>query len=134
MTDPQIKIMKLSSGEEIVCDLVADEHPRTYNVRFPMKVMTVPRVVSSGVEESLSLTRWIHFAEENVADIPKTQVLAIVNASIGMKKFYEYCVDKMLHGEADDMIEPSHDDLIDIEQEELAEELEDWQPESKLVH
>ena len=132
MTEYPIKIMKLSSGEEIICTLTADEHPRTYNVTYPMKVMTVPRVTGEGVEESLSLTRWIHFAEESVADIPKTQVLAIVNASIGMKKFYEYCVNKMNTGEyLDDLEGPSS---FELEEDDDLEDFEDIDTPSKLLH
>jgi len=132
MTEPQIKIMKLSSGEEIVCDLIADEHPRTYNVRFPMKVMTVPRVTGDGVEESLSLTRWIHFAEESEADIPKTQVLAIVNASVGMQKFYEYCIGRMDSNDLDDLKEPTSFELD--EEDEYLDDFEDIDTPSKLIH
>jgi len=132
MTEPQIKIMKLSSGEEIVCDLIADEHPRTYNVRFPMKVMTVPRVTGDGVEESLSLTRWIHFAEESEADIPKTQVLAIVNASVGMQKFYEYCIGRMDSNDLDEMEGPSNFELD--EEDEYLDDFEDIDTPSKLIH
>ena len=132
MTEPQIKIMKLSSGEEIVCDLLADEHPRTYNVRFPMKVMTVPRVTGDGVEESLSLTRWIHFAEESEADIPKTQVLAIVNASIGMQKFYEYCVRRLESDDLDTLDGPSEFELED--EDDYLDDFEDIETPSKLIH
>ena len=132
MTEPQIKIMKLSSGEEIVCDLIADEHPRTYNVRFPMKVMTVPRVTGDGVEESLSLTRWIHFAEESEADIPKTQVLAIVNASVGMQKFYEYCIGRMDSNDLDELEGPSKFELD--EEDEYLDDFEDIDTPSKLIH
>ena len=92
MTEPQTKIMKLTSGEEIICDVISDEHPRTFSVKMPMKVMTVPKATPNGIEEALSLTRWIHFTETNVYDVPKTQVLAIADASIGMKKFYSYCI------------------------------------------
>jgi hypothetical protein len=134
MTENPTKIMKLSSGEEIICDLMADEHPRTFSVRYPMKVMTVPRVTRDGVEESLSLTRWMHFAEENITDIPKAQVLAIATASLGMKKFYEYVVNKMTYDGETTFIEPHDDDLESIAEEESLEELNEWEPDSKLIH
>lgn len=132
MTEPNIKIMKLSSGEEIICTVVTDDHPRTYNVTYPMKVMTVPRVTGEGVEESLSLTRWIHFAEESIADIPKTQVLAIVNASLGMKRFYEYCVQKLeSDSDLDDLDGPSD---FELEDDEYLDDFEDIETPSKLIH
>ena len=133
MTEQNIKIMKLSSGEEIICTVVTDEHPRTYNVTYPMKVMTIPRVTGGGIEESLSLTRWIHFAEESIADIPKGQVLAIVNASIGMKRFYEYCVNKLNTEDTMDRIDEPTDLELDAEDDYL-DDFEDIETPSKLIH
>ena len=37
MIDENI-ILKLSSGEEIVCRLVGDEHPRTFEITNPLMV------------------------------------------------------------------------------------------------
>lgn len=134
ITENQIKVMKLSSGEEIVSELIADEHPRTFNVKSPLKILSIPKVGQEGIEESISLQRWIHFAEENNVDIPKAQVLAIVNASFGLCKFYEYCVNKMNLQESEDV---RGYDTKEFEEEYLSEEeelLDEWEPESKLVH
>jgi hypothetical protein len=111
--------------------LVSDEHPRTFGVRYPMKVMTVPKVVGGGVEEQLSLTRWIHFAEDAHAEIPKTQVLAVVNASIGMRKFYEYCLQKV---DGEDLYDPTDEELYEIQEEYDDEELSDLPSPSKVYH
>lgn len=134
ITENQIKVMKLSSGEEIVSELIADEHPRTFSVKSPLKLLSIPKVGNQGIEESISLQRWIHFAEENNVDIPKAQVLAIVNASFGLVKFYEYCVSKM---DLQDAGDARGYDSGDFEEEFMSEEeelLDDWEPESKLVH
>ena len=39
----EYQILKLQSGEEIVCNLVADEHPRTFSIESPLKIVVVPR-------------------------------------------------------------------------------------------
>ena len=136
MTENQTKIMKLSSGEEIICNVISDEHPRTLSVKMPMKVMTVPKVTSNGIEEALSLTRWIHFTETDVYDVPKTQVLAMADASLGMKRFYEYCIDKLEQESLGEINEPSDSDLSSIEDEDddYSEELSEWEPNHKVYH
>jgi len=134
ITETQIKIMKLSSGEEIVSELLGDEHPRTFSVKSPLKLLSIPKVGKQGIEESISLQRWIHFAEENNVDIPKAQVLAIVNASIGLSKFYEYCVNKMDLQDSDDAHGYDSGDFEEDIMHEEEELLDEWEPESKLVH
>jgi len=128
-----IKIMKLSSGEEIVSRMVSDEHPRTFNVQLPLKLQSVPKMTQYGVEESISLTRWMHFAEEKTVDVPKTQVLGIATASIGLSKFYEYCIQKIA-GEADLQGEPTNKELNDIEEEEFDDEFDLLDSPSKVYH
>ena len=96
MTDEKItKILKLSSGEEIIARLVDDDQPKTFVVSHPLKLSCIPRATKQGIEESISLQRWIHFSEDNVYDIPKTQVLVITRASLGLTKFYEHCINRM---------------------------------------
>jgi len=129
MTDNQVKIMKLSSGEEIVSELIAEDNPKSFGVRSPLKLLSIPRVESGGVEESVSLQRWIHFAEDKDVNIPKAQVLAMANASYGLSKFYEYCVLKLDHQgySEDEYVEEEDWD----EDEEILDELESP---SKLFH
>ena len=46
----EYKILKLQSGEEIICDVVSKEHPRTFEIKAPLKVNVLPRVTKYGVE------------------------------------------------------------------------------------
>ena len=132
MTEPQIKIMKLSSGEEVVSELISEENSRSFNVRSPLKLIALPKIESGGFEEHVSLQRWIHFAEEKDVSIPKIQVLAIVSASVGLSKFYEYCVHKLEHQSyADDEYSEEDDIWEDDEEDDLLDYLE---PISKLIH
>ena len=135
MTENQIKIMRLSSGEEIVSTVAEQEHVRSVSVKNPLKIITYPQRTERGVEESLSLQRWVHFTEEQTFDIPKSQILAVGTASIGLAKFYNYCVDK-IHGEPDLGEEPTYEELDRIEQEEdfLEDELESMTYPSKVYH
>ena len=134
MTDnPIIKIMKLSSGEEIVSTLIDDSNPRTFNVQSPLKLQSVPKMTEYGIEESISLTRWMHFAEETNVDVPKTQVLGVATASVGLSRFYDYCLKKM-NTESDIGEEPTDKDLDSIEEAEWEEEFDSYDTPSKVYH
>jgi hypothetical protein len=133
--DNNIKIMKLSSGEEIISRLKED-HPRDWKIESPLKLMTVPKISDGGLEEQISLTRWMHFAEESEVNIPKSQVLGIATATIGLTKFYEYCL-KKIDGEYDLYDDPSDADLMMIEEEEWEDEMDDidsYDTPSKIYH
>ena len=93
-------------------------------------MMAVPRVTRDGVEESLSLQRWIHFSDGERYDVPKTQVLVITNASVGLSKFYEHCIKRM---KMEDIGEPTENELKDIEYEEEWDD-EYGEPLSKIYH
>ena len=90
-------------------------------------------MISDGIEEALLLQRWIHFAETNTYDIPKSQIIVLTEASYGLSKFYEYCVNKSkLEDETILTGAPTNRELDDIEEEEWDEEF--GEPHSKLMH
>jgi len=128
------KIIKLSSGEEIVCKLVEREHNRSYEIENPLKIHTVPKVTNDGIEEAISLQKWIHFAEEQVFLLEKNKVMVIAEASYGLSKFYEYCIGRMKAEHSDIGEEPSDKELKEIENEELEEMFEGYSVNSKLLH
>jgi hypothetical protein len=127
------KIIKLSSGEEIICKVVHNPEKDYMSVVRPMKLNSYPKATKQGIEEALSLQRWIHFADADTFDVPKSQVMVLTEASYGLVKFYEYCVRKAKWEEEEILAPPSIQDLEDIEAEE------DWdeqfgEPDSKLIH
>ena len=111
-------ILKLSSGEEIVCRLVEDTQSGMIQITNPLLVSTTPRVTSLGLEESVSLRRWIHFSEEQVYSINKSMVVTKADASLGLSRFYELCVLKMLRDVEDEIRVPTEEELMEIEAEE----------------
>jgi hypothetical protein len=67
----------------------------------------------------MALSRWLTVSETQIANLNKTSIVAISDASIGLARFYEHCVKKMTlsdNGRVWD--EPSDEDLQRIEQEE----------------
>ena len=122
MTQPNAKILKLSSGEEIICNVVNNPDQSYISVVRPMKLNSWPRATRNGIEESLSLQRWVHFAETDTYDVPKSQIIVLTEASFGLTKFYLYCVNKA-RGEEEGVLTPPTDaDLRGIEEEEWDEE------------
>ncbi|QZI94493.1 hypothetical protein MelnitzEXVC044M_213 [Methylophilales phage Melnitz EXVC044M] len=129
----EYKILKLQSGEEIICDVVSKEHPRTFEIKAPLKVNVLPRVTKYGVEESISLQRWIHFSEENIYNIDKNKVMVITQASTGLSKFYEHCIQRMdAEGQELREREPSNMELDEIEAEEWDEDY--GEPDTRTLH
>jgi hypothetical protein len=125
------KILKLSSGEEIICKVVHQPENDYMSLVQPMKLNSYPKATKHGLEEALSLQRWIHFAETDTFDVAKSQVLVLTEASLGLVKFYEYCV-KKAKWEEDEVLAPSNQELNDIENEEMWEEF--GEPDSSTIH
>jgi len=122
MTEPNAKILKLSSGEEIICNIVNNPDQSYISVVRPMKLNSWPRATRNGIEESLSLQRWVHFAETDTYDVPKSQIIVLTEASFGLTKFYLYCVNKAKWEEEGVLNPPTDADLRGIEEEEWDEE------------
>ena len=127
------KIIKLSSGEEIICKVVHNPENDYMSIVQPMKLNSYPKATKQGIEEALTLQRWIHFADADTFDVPKSQVIVQTEASYGLVKFYEYCVRKAKWEDEEVIPPPTNQELADIEAEE------DWdeqfgEPESKLLH
>ena len=130
----EYQILKLLSGEEIICDVVSKEHPRTFEIKEPLRVNVLPKVTKYGIEESISLQRWIHFSHENTYNIDKNKVMVITQASTGLSKFYEHCI-TMMEKEGDIQQrerEPTDYELNRIEEEEWDEEY--GEVTSKTIH
>ena len=132
MTTEDTKILKLSSGEEVICNVVSNPEQSHISVVYPMKMQSYPKATKNGIEESLSLQRWIHFAEEDTFNIEKTNVITMTEASYGLSKFYQYCVNKAKREDEGTMAElPTDGDLDLIEEEEIFDE---YEPISKVYH
>ena len=136
MTDKNYQIMRLSSGEEIICNLVDDTHPRTFGIETPLRINAIPRVTRTGIEESISLQRWVHFPEEEIFQINKSQIVIMTTASAGLSRFYDHCVMRMKadYRPIDEPreYEPTDEELEEIEAEERWERF--GNPDSKLIH
>ena len=126
------QVIKLTNGEDIICDLKESESGYLLKVKSPLKMEIVNRVTKSGMVEGLALTRWVQpFTEQESVMINKSTVVTMVPASIGMSNYYRYVlksIDTMKLVTSED-IEPTKEELSAIENEE---KLRSWSDDEKM--
>ena len=135
------KIVKLTNGDEIITTFSKDdtESAQTVIVENPLKINSYPRISKKGVEESMALSRWTSYGENDACQLIKNNIVAIADASIGIAKFYEFCILKMKTGQMMrglGVSEPTPEQLKQLE-DEFMDELEDLEYEDnpkKTIH
>ena len=135
------KIVKLTNGDEIITTFSKDdtESAQTVIVENPLKINSYPRISKKGVEESMALSRWTSYGENDACQLIKNNIVAIADASIGIAKFYEFCILKMKTGQMMrglGVTEPTPEQLKQLE-DEFMDELEDLEYEDnpkKTIH
>jgi len=132
--DMETKILKLRNGEEIVgnVSIVDGEFLKVQN---PLKVNIYPRMKGGRVEEAMAFSRWISYSDNQSYDIIKNNVIAITDSSIGLTRFYDYCVSKMEDMKTTAYRQPSDEELQEIEKEIMNKyDLDDEDDEPKTIH
>ena len=131
MNTDSYKVLKLSNGEMVVCELNGHDD-KMYDIMNPLKMDVVPIQSRSGIGETLNLTPWLqHFTDQKYFNIDKSHCILIADASVGLSKYYEYV---MLRIDAD---WDGTDNLIpeDTSDEEVYDDLlREAKVDSKLIH
>jgi len=127
----EYKIVKLVSGENIICEVT--DHGEHYEICNPLLMNVIPRMRRDGMTESLALTRWVQpFTEQKYFEIEKSKIILSAKASAGLAIYYEKCLqshDEWIHEE------PTHEELEEIHEEEFNELLEELDnSEDKIYH
>ena len=131
------KILNLTNGDEIITTLSAKNDNTVVTAHNPLKINSYPRMTKGGVEESMALSRWVSYGENDSCEIVKNNIVAVTSASLGITKFYDYCVLRMKQGRSAQLAsqEPTDEQLQRIEDElneDLFDEYEDDEP--KTIH
>ena len=130
MLDTEYKVVKLVSGENIICEVT--DYGEHYEICNPLLMSVIPRLSRGAVTESLALSRWVQpFTEQKYFSIPATSVITSAEASPGLVKYYEYVLNRMEHY-FDEGSLPTDEDLDEIELEEDEEFLELEGPSNKI--
>ena len=134
------QIIKLSNGENIICDIKKQSGSEpSLEVVAPLKMDVMSRMTKKGIQEGLSLTRWVQpFTDEKNIQINKSTIVTMVPASLGMSKYYEYVLKsikgmKLVSSTTEDIEDPTDEELDEIALEErIQKELDSWHKEEDL--
>ena len=132
MIEDTDKILKLISGENIICELSEDEGQ--YEISRPLLMHVHPKMTMTGMTESLMLSRWVQpFTEERFFKIDPRHVIIVLPASPGLITYYEGVLDKLDGPEWESEIATSKFD--DVHDEDVYDELlEELETESESIH
>ena len=119
------KIMKLTNGEEIVCQMddkiVNDE----YQLNYPLKIDVRPQMTKKGVVEALNLSRWVgSYTRQSLFFVKTDHVLLVAEASEGLCRYYDHVIDEIKRIENKSSMDTS-DYLDDLDDEAVYEDLLD---------
>jgi len=92
MSNEEIKIIKLSNGDDIVCVLakdgkLPDESP-LLRLERPMQIRYIPQMTGGGFRDYVALIKWASYTNDKIITIPKSKILTITNAANEMQKSY----------------------------------------------
>ena len=132
----ETKILKLTNGYEIITTL-SNQKDGIVTAHNPLKINAMPKISKHGLEETMALSRWVSYGNTEKCDIVKNNIVAVAVASVGISKFYDYCVTWLKKGSATFSVrEPTDEQLERLENEldeELIDEYDDVNP-SKTIH
>tara|TARA_Y100000996_G_C22443991_1_gene611019 strand:+ start:220 stop:603 length:384 start_codon:yes stop_codon:yes gene_type:complete len=122
MNTDTYKIIKLISGENIICEL-SHEEDGMYEISRPLLMHVAPKMTLTGMTESLMLSRWVQpFTDQKYFEIDPKHVIIMLPASPGLSVYYEGVLNKLEEPEelptVDDMEDEIYDELLnDLEAE-----------------
>ena len=131
-TTTQYKIVKLTNGEELICQMGDDVDNGEYKINFPLKKVVHSMATKDGVVDSLNLSRWIGpYTEQSFFSIKRDHVLIIADASPGLSRYYEHVMREIKQLDAPE----KRSTLDDIDDEDVYDELlEELETDSNTIH
>ena len=135
------QILKLTNGENIICDIKdQNENDVILEVTAPLKMDIMSQITREGIQEGLALTRWVQpFTDEKDIAINKSAIVTMVPASLGMSKYYEYVLKnikemRLVDSTTEDIETPTSKELEQIEWEEDEEMFEVLKKDTITIH
>ena len=111
MNTDTYKILKLISGENIICELT--EGDGKYEISRPLLMNIQPNMTRRGMTESLMLSRWVQpFTEQIYFEIDPKHVIVMLPASPGLSIYYEGIINKLDDAEEIDTVDDFTDEDI----------------------
>ena len=134
MNNVSYTIVKLTNGEDIICEL-EEKSKSVYEIQNPLQIITTREVENGGVKEGLSLGRWCHpFTDQTYFSIPVDAVVTTAKASPGLSKYFEYILKRTEQRYLEDYNrEPTDEELEEIDME-VEEEFLSLEGPSNKIH
>jgi len=93
MQKPQVKIIKLINGDDIVTVMPTGERQSPDNgplIRLdkPLQIKYVPQMTPMGFRDYIAMIRWTNYTNDKIVTIPKDKIMTITNASLEMSNSY----------------------------------------------
>ena len=131
-TTTPYKIVKLTNGENLICQINDDVDNGEYKINFPLKMEIRSMITEEGVVESLNLSRWIGpYTEQSFFSIKSDHVLLVANASPGLSRYYEHVMNEIKQLDTPE----KRSTLDDVKDEDVYDELlEELKTDSNTVH
>ena len=119
------KIIKLTNGENLICQLGDKIDNGEYKINSPLKMEIHSVLTKEGPVDSLNLSRWIGpYTEQSKFSIKSDHVLLVANASPGLSRYYEHVIKEIKQLDTPEK-RSTLDDIVDEDvYDELLEELE----------
>ena len=112
----------------IICEM-SSETSEYYEVMNPLKMDVMPKLNKQGhIDEVLNLKPYMqHLTEQKYVTINKGHCILIVDASVGLSKYYEHVIRKIDE-------EWDEEESLSPEADEYDELLMEAETDSKLIH
>ena len=129
MNTDTYKILKLISGENIICELT--EENGKYEISKPLLMHIRPNMTAQGMSESLMFSRWVQpFTEQKSFEIDPKHVIIVLSASPGLSVYYENVIIK-IENDTEEISSINED----INEEEVYDDmLEELEHSNKTIH
>jgi len=131
-TTTPYKIVKLTNGDNLICQINDDIDNGEYKINFPLKMEVHSVLTKEGPVDSLNLSRWIGpYTEQSLFLIKSDHVLLVANASEGLCRYYKHIINEISQSDAPEKSSSLDETSLEDINDELLEELE---PPNKTVH
>ena len=86
----QVKIIKLVSGDDIVCTLPLNQDTKSkwLKVERPLQIKYVPKVTAQGITDYVALVKWTAYSPDEIVSIPKDKIMTVTMAAPKMTQTY----------------------------------------------
>jgi len=127
MDNTNVKIVRLKSGEDILCNLLINEDKVLINLLEPMLMETE----TYGGNQHLVISNWLPVAliKENRSVVPITEVLCVMQPNEELVEYYDETLKKMNKT----LVVKDMDDLTEEEMIKMMEVMEEIKSTKGLV-